>query len=83
MTNRPALDEALRVLKPSGLFCLTFDICEASEAWIRHLWFESGIPRHRLLGKVDVLHSTTFCCPPAHSGKLMVTIYDVSFCSLS
>ena len=49
------------------------------EAWIRHLWFESGIPRHRLLGKVDVLHSTTFCCPPVHSGKLVVTIYDVSF----
>ena len=49
------------------------------EAWIRHLWFASGIPRHRLLGKVDVLHSTTFCCPPVHSGKLVVTIYDVSF----
>jgi len=49
------------------------------EAWIRHLWFESRIPRHRLLGKVDVLHSTTFCCPPVHSGKLVVTIYDVSF----
>ena len=25
-----ALDEAVRVLKPKGLFCLTFDICEAS-----------------------------------------------------
>jgi glycosyltransferase involved in cell wall biosynthesis len=49
------------------------------EAWIRHLWFESRIPRHRLLGKVDVLHSTTFCCPPVHSGKLVVTIYDISF----
>ena len=49
------------------------------EAWIRHLWFESRIPRHRLLGKVDVLHSTTFCYPPVHSGKLVVTIYDISF----
>ncbi len=49
------------------------------EAWIRHLWFQSRIPRHRLLGKVDVLHSTTFCCPPVHSGKLIVTIYDISF----
>ena len=28
--KQAALDEALRVLKPSGLFCLTFDICEAS-----------------------------------------------------
>ena len=25
-----ALDEAVRVLKPKGLFCLTFDICEPS-----------------------------------------------------
>jgi len=49
------------------------------EALIRYLWFHSKIPRHRLLGKVDVLHSTTFCCPPVHSGKLVVTIYDISF----
>ncbi|MCH7805382.1 MAG: class I SAM-dependent methyltransferase [Acidobacteria bacterium] len=28
--KQSALDEALRVLKPGGLFCLTFDICEAS-----------------------------------------------------
>lgn len=28
--KKSALDEALRVLRPGGLFCLTFDICEAS-----------------------------------------------------
>jgi len=28
--KQSALDEVLRVLKPGGVFCLTFDICEAS-----------------------------------------------------
>ena len=28
--KQSALDEAVRVLKPGGLLCLTFDICEAS-----------------------------------------------------
>jgi SAM-dependent methyltransferase len=28
--KQSAVDEALRVLKPGGLFCLTFDICEPS-----------------------------------------------------
>ena len=49
------------------------------EAWIRYLWFRSGIPRHWLLGDVDVLHSTTYCCPRRHAGKLVMTVYDISF----
>ena len=65
------------LVAPAENFSIRFQAL--SEAWIRYLWFESRIPRHRLLGKVDVLHSTTFCCPPVHSGKLVVTIYDVSF----
>lgn len=46
---------------------------------IEYLWFRSGFPRKKLLGKVDVLHSTTFCVPEDYWGKLVVTIYDVSF----
>jgi len=49
------------------------------EPWVRYLWFRSRVPKHWLLGTVDVLHSTTYCCPRAHSGKLVVTIYDISF----
>jgi glycosyltransferase involved in cell wall biosynthesis len=49
------------------------------DRWIRFLWNRSRIPRHLLLGKLDVLHSTTFCAPAKHFGKLVVTIYDISF----
>ena len=50
-----------------------------SEKGIRYLWFKSRAPRHRLLGNVDVLHTTTYCCPARHAGKLVTTIYDLSF----
>ena len=45
---------------------------------IDRLW-KSPIPRKWILGKADILHSTTFCAPRDHYGKLIVTIYDVSF----
>lgn len=45
---------------------------------IDFIW-TSGIPKKWILGKVDVLHSTTFCAPKDHYGKLIVTIYDLSF----
>jgi glycosyltransferase involved in cell wall biosynthesis len=48
---------------------------------IDRLW-KSPIPRKWILGNVDVLHSTTFCAPRDHFGKLIVTIYDVSFLTL-
>lgn len=48
---------------------------------IDRLW-KSPIPRKWILGYVDVLHSTTFCAPRDHFGKLIVTIYDVSFLTL-
>ena len=65
-----------KLVAPTRSFSVRFTALP--EALIRFLWFRSRIPRHRLLGKVDVLHSTTFCCPPVHMGKLVVTIYDVS-----
>lgn len=46
---------------------------------IEYLWFRSGYPRKKLLGKVDVLHSTTFCVPDEHHGKLVLTIHDITF----
>jgi glycosyltransferase involved in cell wall biosynthesis/GT2 family glycosyltransferase len=45
---------------------------------IDRLW-HSSIPKKWMLGYVDVLHSTTFCSPLDHYGKLIVTIYDISF----
>jgi glycosyltransferase involved in cell wall biosynthesis len=45
------------------------------------LW-HSRIPRKWIFGDVDILHSTTFCAPPDHYGKLIVTIYDISFLTL-
>ena len=36
--KQSALDEALRVLKPGGLFCLTFDICEPSRGMTFPEW---------------------------------------------
>ncbi len=36
--KQSALDEALRVLKPGGLFCLTFDVCEASRGMTFPEW---------------------------------------------
>ena len=65
------------LVAPSKSFSIRFTALP--EDWIRYLWFHPRIPRHWLLGKVDVLHSTTYCCPRLHSGKLIVTIYDVSF----
>lgn len=48
---------------------------------IDRLW-HSPIPKKWILGNVDVLHSTTFCAPQDHYGKLIVTIYDISFLTL-
>ena len=45
------------------------------------LW-HSPVPKKWILGKVDILHSTTFCAPGDHSGKLIVTIHDISFVTL-
>ena len=45
------------------------------------LW-HSPIPRKWILGNVDILHSTTFCAPKDHYGKLVITIYDISFLTL-
>jgi glycosyltransferase involved in cell wall biosynthesis len=42
-------------------------------------WHYSPIPKKWILGNVDILHSTTFCSPGDHYGKLIVTVYDVSF----
>ncbi len=36
--KKSALKEALRVLKPGGLFCLTFDICEPSRGMTFPEW---------------------------------------------
>ena len=43
------------------------------------LVWRSPVPRKWILGKVDILHSTTFCTPPDHYGRLIVTLYDISF----
>jgi glycosyltransferase involved in cell wall biosynthesis len=48
------------------------------EKIIYRLW-HSPIPRKWILGNVDILHSTTFCAPRDHYGKLILTIYDISF----
>lgn len=48
---------------------------------IDRLW-HSPIPKKWILGNVDILHSTTFCAPQDHYGKLIVTIYDISFLTL-
>ena len=61
-----------KLVAPTRSFSVRFT--GLPEALLRYLWFHSRIPRHRLLGKVDVLHSTTFCCPPVHSGQLVVTM---------
>ena len=45
---------------------------------IDYLW-TSGVPKKWILGEVDILHSTSFCAPKNHYGKLIVTIYDLSF----
>jgi len=62
---------------PAPNFSVRFD--RFPEEWVKYLWFRSGIPRHWLIGNVDVLHSTTYCCPRRHFGKLVMTIYDISF----
>jgi len=45
---------------------------------VDRMWF-SPIPKKWLLGEVDILHSTTYSAPKDHYGKLIVTIYDLSF----
>ena len=48
---------------------------------ISGFWY-TPIPKKWLLGNVDILHSTTFSAPQNHYGKLIVTIYDISFLTL-
>jgi alpha-1,3-rhamnosyl/mannosyltransferase len=49
------------------------------EAVVRRFWAKNeGDPR-RLLGDVDLVHSTAFTTPQAHPGKLVVTILDLIF----
>ena len=43
------------------------------------LVWHSPVPKKWVLGKVDLLHSTTFCTPEDHYGRLVVTLYDISF----
>jgi glycosyltransferase involved in cell wall biosynthesis len=50
--------------------------------WMVDLLWNSRIPKKWILGGVDILHSTTFCAPQDHYGKLIVTIYDLSFLTL-
>lgn len=45
------------------------------------IW-NSQIPKKWIFGNVDILHSTTFCVPEDYDGKLIVTIYDISFLTL-
>jgi glycosyltransferase involved in cell wall biosynthesis len=53
--------------------------CENIPKKIIDLAWHSPIPKKWILGNVDILHSTTFCTPQDHCGKLIVTIYDISF----
>jgi glycosyltransferase involved in cell wall biosynthesis len=39
----------------------------------------SFLPKRWIFGDVDILHSTTYSSPKDHYGKLIVTIYDISF----
>jgi glycosyltransferase involved in cell wall biosynthesis len=71
-------DPRFKELKsPAPNFSVRFN--SVPERWVRYLWFRSLIPRHLLIGNVDVLHSTTYCCPRRHPGKLVMTIHDISF----
>ncbi len=40
------------------------------------------VPKKWFLGDVDILHSTTFSSPRDHYGKLVTTIYDISFLTM-
>lgn len=62
---------------PAANFTVRFQ--SVPDRWVRFLWDHSRIPRHLLLGRLDVLHSTTFSVPAKYFGKLVVTIYDLSF----
>lgn len=50
-----------------------------SEEWIDTLWNKLWIPKYKFLDGLDVFHSTTFCFPNDFKGKVVSTIYDVSF----
>jgi glycosyltransferase involved in cell wall biosynthesis len=67
------------IAPPQSNFHLRFD--KLPKKLIDQLW-NSPIPRKQILGSVDILHSTTFCAPRDHFGKLVVTIYDISFLTL-
>lgn len=60
-----------------------FSICldEVPKQGIDDLW-EYCPQKKRIFGHVDILHSTSFCAPQDFYGRLIVTIYDVSFITL-
>lgn len=47
--------------------------------WAEYLWKKSWIPREKFLNNLDLIHVTTFVTPPNYKGKLVTTIYDVTF----
>lgn len=50
-----------------------------SDEWIEMLWKKSWIHKYKFLDGLDLFHSTTFCIPEGFKGKVVSTIYDVSF----
>jgi glycosyltransferase involved in cell wall biosynthesis len=49
------------------------------EIWVKLWWFGLKIPQERLLGRVDVTHSTNLAGFRLRKSKLIVTVHDLSF----
>lgn len=49
------------------------------EIWVKLWWFGFKLSKERLLGRVDVTHSTNITGPRLKKSRLAVTIHDLSF----
>ena len=49
------------------------------EIWIKLWWFGFKLSKERLLGRVDVTHSTNITGPRLEKSRLAVTVHDLSF----
>ena len=54
-----------------------------SLSWlVRKRWENDGRHKEKLVGGIDILHSTAFTMPPVFSPKVIVTIHDLSIFAL-
>lgn len=68
-----------KITPPAGAQNMKVKFSELPFDWVEYLWKKSWIPRSKFLNDLDLIHITTFVMPPDFKGKIVSTIYDITF----